>query len=49
MKVDFSQARVLVERGEALFPFACFGAVKRDWKGIGDYLMQLQEWDAESK
>jgi hypothetical protein len=47
MKVNYSQARSLIVRGESLFPMACFGAVKRDWEGIGDYLMSLEEWDRQ--
>lgn len=47
MKVDYSPLRSMISRGESLFPMACFGAVKRDWDGIGDYLMSLQEWDGK--
>lgn len=46
MKVDYSSIHSLVIRGEQVFPMACFGAVKRDWDGIGEYLMMLQEWDS---
>lgn len=46
MNPDYSSVRSLVVRGEGLFPFCCFGAVKIEWDGIGDYLMSLEEWDS---
>jgi hypothetical protein len=47
MRVDYSSIQSMVKRGETLFPMACFGAVKRDWDGIGEYLMTLKEWDQQ--
>ena len=49
MKVDYSSLQPMILRGEQLFPMCCFGAVKRDWQGIGDYLMSLEEWDEKSR